>query len=227
MAPSAPKKPTRALDRALIVEAALQEMDLTGEVGFSLRKVAARAGCDPMAVIYHLGSREGLERAVADRIISQVPLPEKDRPWREQLSAIADGYRHVALCHPRSFPMLQRFWTTGPSDYVVLDRIYGCLDQTGLPLEQVKDCGIFFVSAVMGFCTAEARGMLSPEVPAASASEIAELDRDALPIISRIAELKPRPREELWLHTREMVLDGIGQQIARAKAASGGGKPNV
>ncbi len=136
MAPSAPKKPTRTLDRALIVEAALQEMDLAGEVGFSLRKVAARAGCDPMAVIYHLGSREGLERAVADKIISQVPLPEKDRPWartafrnRRWLSA---GGAAPSAVVPHAAAVLD----DGPSDYVVLDRIYGCLDQTGLPLEQ-------------------------------------------------------------------------------------------
>jgi AcrR family transcriptional regulator len=223
MANSPPKKTTRTLDRAAIVDAALKEMDEAGEVGFSLRKVAARAGCDPMAVIYHLGSRYGLERAVADAITGQVPLPDRGKPWREQLSAIADGYRQVALRHPRSFPLLQRFWTTGPSDYVILDRIYGCLDQTGLALEQVKDCGIFFVSAVMGFCTAEARGMLSLEVPPASASELAELDRDYLPVIARIAELKPRPRDELWHHTRNMILDGIEQHLVRSSLAREGG----
>lgn len=216
MVSSIPKKATRSLDRASIIEAALQEMDMVGEVGFSLRKVAARAGCDPMAVIYHLGSREGLERAVADAITGLIALPERGTDWREQLSAIADGYRQVALRHPRTFPLLQRFWTTGPSDYFILDRVYGSLAQSGLSLEQVKDCGIFFVSAVLGFCTAEARGMLSYEIPADSALEIAELDPDALPIITRIAALKPRPRDELWQRNREMVLDGIEQQLVRA-----------
>lgn len=216
MARQIPKEQVRWLDRASIVKAALDEMDAAGEAAFSLRKVAARLGCDPMAVIYHLGSRAALERAVADSLSSEVPLPAIAESWRPTLSSIADGYREVALRHPRSFPLLQRFWTTGPSDYVILECIYGTLSRAGVPLEQSKDCGIFFLSAVLGFCTAEARGMLALEIPASSASEVAALDAAALPVITRIAALAPRPRDELWRRTRDMVLDGIACQLAQS-----------
>jgi AcrR family transcriptional regulator len=193
--------------------AALEEMDAVGETEFSLRKVAMRVGCDPMAVIYHLGSREGLERAVADMLSGQVSLPSADTHWRDRLTRIADSYRHVALLHPRSFPLLQRFWTTGASDYVILEAIYSSFADAGIPLEKLMDYGVFYLSSVIGFCTAEARGMLSLEMPAVTASEVKLLDGNMFPTVTRLLALEQNPDDKLWQRSREMMLDGIEVQI--------------
>ncbi len=48
-----------------MVAAALELMEAGGEVGFTLRKLGVRVGCDPMSILYHFKSKEGLYRAMA------------------------------------------------------------------------------------------------------------------------------------------------------------------
>lgn len=204
---------TGDLDRASIIAAAVIEMDAAGEAKFSLRKVAARLGCDPMAVIYHLGSREGLERAVAEAINSEVCLPDPRQDWRQRLVHIADEYRRVAHLHPNSFPLLQRFWATGPSDYVVFEAVYGALSTAGFGWQEVDDYGSIFFSAVLGFCTAEVRGMLAPEMPAAAAPEVETLSAAHLPHVARIMSIHQSPPDALWARARGALLDGISLQL--------------
>ena len=49
---------SRGLSVAQIVEAAVAVQEDVGPEGFSVRKVATRVGCDPMAVLYHLLAHE-------------------------------------------------------------------------------------------------------------------------------------------------------------------------
>lgn len=203
------------LDRSSIVAAAVMEMDASGEAKFSLRKVAARLGCDPMAVIYHMGSREGLERAIAEAINSKVPLPGAGQNWRQRLAEIADGYRTVAHLHPNSFPLLQRFWATGPSDYVVFEAVYGALAEAGFGWQEVDDYGSIFFSAVLGFCTAEVRGMLSTEMPSVAASEVEKLTETNFPNVMQIMSIAQSAPDALWERARGTLLDGIALHLSQ------------
>jgi AcrR family transcriptional regulator len=206
----------RGLDRAAIVAAALTEMDEHGEVGFSLRRVAARLGRDPMAVLYHLGSREGLERAVAEALNATVPLPDPALPPRVRLAAVADAYRALAQRHPRSFPLLMRFWTTGPSDYALAEAVYAALGEMGFGPEEAADYGCGFYAAVLGFCTGEVRGLLAPEPPPEALEEVAALPEATHPTFRRLAAaFGRRDPDMLWRRTREALLDGIAAASTR------------
>ena len=211
-------KPTpsaaRGLDRAAIVAAALAEMDEQGEVGFSLRRVAARLGRDPMALLYHLGSRENLERAVAEALNSEVPMPDPALPPRARLAAVADAYRALAHRHPRSFPLLLRFWTTGPSDYALAEAVYAALGEAGFDVEAAADYGCGFYAAVLGFCTGEVRGLLAPAPPPEALAEVAALPEATHPTMRRLAgTISRRDPERLWQRTRDALLDGIAASV--------------
>lgn len=200
----------RGLDRAAIVAAALAEMDEQGEAGFSLRRVAARLGRDPMAVLYHLGSRENLERAVAEALNAEVPLPDPAFPWRERLAAVADAYRALARRHPRAFPLLLRFWSTGPSDYALAEAVYAALADAGFGAEEAADYGCGFYAAVLGFCAGEVGGLLAPEPPPGVLDEVAALPEATHPTFRRLAAaFGRRDPELLWRRTRDAMLDGI------------------
>ena len=60
-----PSTRTRKLNKDELVIAAVTLMEEAGDSGFSLRKLGERVGCDPMAVLYHFKSKEGLLRAMA------------------------------------------------------------------------------------------------------------------------------------------------------------------
>ena len=54
--------------------AALALLEDVGEA-FSVRKLAQSVGCDPMSVLYHFKSKEGLSRAIANALSrSLVPV---------------------------------------------------------------------------------------------------------------------------------------------------------
>jgi hypothetical protein len=61
--------------------------------------------------------------------------------------------------------------------------------------------------------------MLSYEVPDATASEVKLLDGRTFPTVTRLLALPARPNDELWITTRDMVLDSIELQFSRGQNA--------
>jgi AcrR family transcriptional regulator len=149
----------RGLDDGALLEAALAEMERTGVDNFSLRSAARAIGCDPAALIYRFGSREGLERAVADRLHAGIAAPDRARPWRERLTSMSRQYRKVAQSYPRTFPLLMRHWTTGPQDLVLCNDAFAALEEAGVPPAHVPavECGMY--AALLGLCAGEAGGL--------------------------------------------------------------------
>ncbi|ACI99960.1 TetR/AcrR family transcriptional regulator [Rhodospirillum centenum] len=164
---------TRALSREAIVAAAITLMERTGEAGFSLRKLGLHIGCDAMAVLYHFKSKEGLLRAMADALTARLRPAERTAPWQDRLRWLALEYRRVALEHPRTFALMGRFWTTGPSDVVHVEMVYGALAEAGFRGRQLVEAGHGWYAAVIGLAIAEAGGFLR----APGAEDIAEMER--------------------------------------------------
>ena len=79
----------RGLDRNAILDAAFDMLSRLGEAGFSVRKLGARIGVDPMTVLHHFGSKDELLRAIADRALATVALPHPSSDWRADLRNVA------------------------------------------------------------------------------------------------------------------------------------------
>jgi AcrR family transcriptional regulator len=205
----------RGLDEAALLQAALGEMERTGVENFSLRAAARAIGCDPAALIYHFGSREGLERAVADRLHAGIARPDPSLPWRERLTVIARQYRAVAQDYPRTFPLLMRYWTTGSQDLVLADETFTALAEAGLPdaLLPSVECG--FYTSLLGLCAGEAGGLTGRP----DAQVIREIQ--ATPGLVTVPRLLPAIRKldagVVFEITIAFLLDGI-EAMARAPA---------
>jgi AcrR family transcriptional regulator len=212
----------RGLEEALILEIALEDIERNGLEAFSLRSVARRAECDPAALIYRFGSREGLERRVADLLHSHIQAPRTDLSWRAQLSNIAEQYRGLARRYPQAFSLFTRYWTAGPRDRILANGCYEALQQAGLKDAEIPAAECGFYAAVLGLCAAEAGGMMrSP-----SRETIAEIKAQAG--LDAMARLLPQVRglsaDRVFLRTLLILLDGIeaaGQPCPRTKVAPG------
>jgi AcrR family transcriptional regulator len=209
----------RGLDGGVLLEAALGEMERSGVESFSLRAAARAIGCDAAALIYHFGSREGLERAVADRLHAAIVQPDRSLPWRERLLAMARQYRGVAQTYPRTFPLLMRYWTTGPQDLALCDESFAALSDAGIPepLLPAVECG--FYAALLGLCAGEAGGLTGrPNTQALkdirSTPGLTTMPR-LLPVIRRLD-----PDQVFETHM-SILLDGIDALVRKSRTRAG------
>ena len=70
----------RGVAKQDILEAAFSLFSNEGEGGFSIRKVGAMLGVDPMTVLHHFRSRDDLVRAIADHAVHSVEVPVATSP---------------------------------------------------------------------------------------------------------------------------------------------------
>ncbi|MBK9080393.1 MAG: TetR/AcrR family transcriptional regulator [Hyphomicrobium sp.] len=152
----------RGVDRNDILEAAFTLLAREGEAGFSVRKVGAGAGVDPMTVLHHFQSREELLRQIADRALETVELPIPTDDWKHDLRTVANGYRDLAHRYPRLFHLHFRFNATGPADHASSEVVYRAMRRTGLPDAAGAGLGLAFYAFVLGFALAEIEGLLLP-----------------------------------------------------------------
>lgn len=196
-----------------IVRAGIALMEEEGAEGFSVRKLGNTFGCDPMAVLYHFRSKLGLERAMADALNAEVKPVNPNAPWRERLADLAHQYRALALRYPQTFPLLTRFWMTGPSDYRHAEMVYQALDDAGLDDEQISTICCGWYASVLGLATAEVGGMLQ----AATQQDLAEVEAlpaDRFPVVKRLVPVfKAQKPGQVHAVMVEMLLDAIEQKL--------------
>ncbi len=90
----------RNLSPAAIARAALELGDQDGPAAMSMRAIASRLGCDPMALYRHFANREALLDAVADLALAEVADPDPRLDWDVRIVATATAMRQTALRHP-------------------------------------------------------------------------------------------------------------------------------
>lgn len=203
----------RGLDPLQIVAAAMDLLEAEGEAGFSIRKLGVRVGCDPMAVLYHFGSREGLERAIVEALAAKVTLPDAADPWDRRLMALAMEYRALALRHPNAFKLLLRFWIAGPVDQRLAEYGYACFAEAGHPDDAVADLCIGWYAAILGLAAADAGGLLRPSPE--TLGSLANLDASQFPVTTRLRSSLENQRER-------GVFEEFAERLAAAVRLSSG-----
>ncbi len=207
----------RGLDKSQILDSALDLLATEGEAGFSIRKLGASIGVDPMTVLHHFESKEQLLRLIADRSLSSVELPPSSKDWQTDLRKVADAYRALAHRHPRLFHLHFRFHATGPVDHASSEVVYRAMRATGLPNDVAAGLGLSFFAFVLGFALAETEGLLLP------VNELEEAELRALPsrdfpatraLIPAFRSLKPDAAFDVSV---SVFIDGIA---ARSRSFS-------
>lgn len=170
----------RGLNRAAILDAAFNMFSQLGESGFSVRKLGLRIGVDPMTVLHHFGSKDALLRAIADRALATVALPQPSDDWRADLRHVATAYRDLAQRHPRLFHLHFRFHATGPADHASSEVVYRALRRAGLSDADAAGLGLAFYAFLLGYALAEAEGLLR-QIDEDDEAELGALDPLAYP----------------------------------------------
>jgi AcrR family transcriptional regulator len=174
-----PRRP-RGLDRSAILDVAFELLAEGGETAFSVRKVGAAMGIDPMTVLHHFHSKEELLRQIADRALATIEVPEPSGDWATDLKSVAVAYRALAHRYPRLFHLHFRFHATGVADHVSSEIVYRAMLDAGLPPVRAAGLGLAFYAFVLGFAQAEIEGLLKP-LDGNEDAEMSALDAEAFP----------------------------------------------
>lgn len=205
----------KGLAREAMVQEAVALMEETGEAGFSLRKLATRLGCDPMAVLYHYKSKEGLYRAMADQLTTRLQAVDAHLSWQARLSHLAAQYRQLALLCPHTFLLMQRFLNTGRADFSHIEMVWQALRDAGLPDDALAAHCLGWYATVIGLAAAQVQGLIRPATTEEQA-EIRQLASTNYPLLSQAANaLGSLDAMQVQIMTLDMLHEGI-----RLRAAS-------
>jgi AcrR family transcriptional regulator len=202
----------KGLDPGAILDAAVALLEQEGEAGFSVRKLAARFGCDPMAVLYHFGNKDGLERAIGEWLAAKIALKDPGAPWDERLMALALQYRDLACRYPKSFPLLLRFWTTGPADLRLAEQGYAAFAEAGHSDPDIVDLCLGWYASILGLAAAEAGGLLRAASPEAIAA-LAEIDPAQFPLTARLRpSLAQQHDRDVFAGFAALLVKGVAKE---------------
>lgn len=187
-----------------------------GEPSFSVRKLGAEIGVDPMTILHHFGSKDELLRRIADRALATVELPHPSADWRTDLRNVAASYRDLAQRHPRVFHLHFRFHATGPADHASSEVVYRALRSAGLTDAEAAGLGLAFYAFILGFGLAEVEGLLSP-IDEEDEAELQALNANTFPAtLALVPAFKTLDRDAAFNASVEAFIDGVS---ARCEAS--------
>jgi AcrR family transcriptional regulator len=197
----------------VILDAAFELLSAEGEAGFSVRKLGARIGVDPMTVLHHFGSKDELLRRIADRALATVELPVPGENWRADLRQVAAAYRDLAHRHPRIFHLHFRYHATGPADHASSEVVYRALRRAGLANADAAGLGLAFYAFILGYALAEAEGLLRP-IGEDDETELKALDPLACPAtLALIPAFKALDRDQAFDASVGAFIDGVAARV--------------
>jgi AcrR family transcriptional regulator len=151
------------LSRDAIVEAALRVVDEEGLEATSMRRVAEELGTSPLALYWHVRTKDELLQLVLDRVIAEVELPAPDpEHWQEQLKGVARELRRVLTSHRDIARVTLGTIPVGANALRVVEWMHALLRGAGLPDRIVALVGDLSGLYVGVFAFEERLGLVSP-----------------------------------------------------------------
>jgi AcrR family transcriptional regulator len=138
------------IDRAAVIDAAMQLADGSGLEAVTMHAVAQRLDVTPMALYRHVDGKRALLDGMVERLLTGYPLPPADASWPDRLTAMAEAIRSTAKQHPAVFPLLLTRPAATPAARTVRD--------AGLSADDAARAERLTSTAVLGFAASEAAG---------------------------------------------------------------------
>jgi AcrR family transcriptional regulator len=157
-----------ALNRERIEEEALALIERDGMEAFSTRRLGEALGCEAMSLYHHFPSKAHVLDALVDRVLSGIPIPQRDLVPHERLQQLAHHWRAMARRHARFYPWLALHRWNSDTGVAFLGEILSCFLDAGLPDEQAargfRVLGYYMLGATLDETSGYAQGpsSLSP-----------------------------------------------------------------
>jgi AcrR family transcriptional regulator len=176
------------------VEAALELVDAEGVDALTMRRLGQELGVEGMALYTHVRSKADLLSAVADRMLSELDLPDPPpATWQDRIRAVVMAWAGLQDRHPRAFTLIYRARPTNTGIVRAAEEIYDALSSAGFDELETANAYLTLVFLLDGALFS--RPYPFSVVGEAAREAAATADAEQFP---RYAEIGPRAAEVSW-----------------------------
>jgi AcrR family transcriptional regulator len=123
---------TRPLSADSIVDAALKIADADGLGAVTMRAVGARLGAAAMSLYRHVPNKDTLLELMADRVLAELPYPDPEGEWQQEIHAFFLAFHDLLLEHPAVAYVMIEMAIAGPEISLRGEQVLSCLLRGGL-----------------------------------------------------------------------------------------------
>ena len=208
-------QPPRGLDRTRIVEAAIAVADESGAAAVTMKAVASRLDCTPMALYRYVRNKDGLTDLMLDSGAAEIPLPEG--PWRPALHTLSVETRAMIKRHPWFAELVHTRPPAGPNQMRRVEFMLATLTAAGATLPEALTYSAMLDRHVFGSGLQEATEsrVETPEAMHAAMTDMRARAEGRFPHLAAwlSAPTGPPPDEQFEM-VLGFLLDGIAGQLA-------------
>ncbi|MGW6203303.1 TetR/AcrR family transcriptional regulator [Streptomyces sp. NPDC055089] len=124
--------PRASLTLERIGAVAVQIADAEGFAAVTMRRLATELGVAPMAAYRHVSGKDDLWALMAERVTTEMRIPDEVTGWREVLRAFGLLTRDMMLRHPWVGQLPTQLFVLTPGRLAVAERQLAALDGLGL-----------------------------------------------------------------------------------------------
>lgn len=176
------------LSRQRIVEAATEMLDADGEARFSMRRLAAAMGVDPMALYHHVPNRAALMHGVVDTVLSECELPEPNGSWQERVRDICHAFRKLAHRHPGVTLVFANFEEWVPSEHRLGEAMYKALKTGGFSAQATVRSARLLLAYTENFACWELTDWMAPYSAEERTKLIESLSEGDFPLTTELVD---------------------------------------
>lgn len=197
------------LSRERIEVEALRLIEQDGLEAFSTRRLGAALGCEAMSIYNHFSSKAHILDALVDRVLSTIPLPERQESPALRIRELTRQWRLMARRHPHLYPWLALHRWDSRVGVTFLGEILDCFAAAGFSDEvaarSFRALGYYMLGATLDEINGYAQG---PSSLCPVSDE--ELERD-FPVVARAgAYFAPSHFDRTFELGLDVMLVGLG-----------------
>ncbi len=139
------------LNRARVLDAAVDLADEIGIEALTIRKLADALGVGAMTIYHHVPSKEEIIDGMVEIVYAEVEKPPADADWRDAIRHRCISARQVLKRHPWAAPLMNTRTSPGPANLSHHDSVIGCLRNGGLSIPMTAHAYAILDGFVYGF----------------------------------------------------------------------------